>query len=142
MKFISSELRINQKNRFYYYFVADMLQITQVFNYLAVLVGTWNRGCEGHVLLVVTIRLAGWTDTGSWMTIILQTETGKCNQLSLNSAAFRKGCYKYLTQSFVSSEIPNAAFSLLFLQFFLRQPFVQKERLTSVIVLDKKNKTG
>lgn len=45
---------------------------------LAVSVGMWNRDFEGHALLLaITIQLAEWIGIVSWMTIILQIETGE-----------------------------------------------------------------
>lgn len=44
-------------------------------------VGMWNRGFEGHALLLdIIIQLAEWIDIVSWMTIILQIETGIVKQ--------------------------------------------------------------
>lgn len=49
---------------------------------LAISVEMWNRDFEGHALLQdIIIQLAEWTDIVSWMTIILQIETGKFNQI-------------------------------------------------------------
>lgn len=45
---------------------------------LAISVGMWNRDFEGHApLLDIITQLAEWIDIVSWMTIILQIETGK-----------------------------------------------------------------
>ena len=45
---------------------------------LAISVGMWNRDFEGHALLQAIItQLAEWIDIVSWMTTILQIETGK-----------------------------------------------------------------
>lgn len=61
---------------------------------LAISVGMWNRDFEGHALLRdIIIQLAEWIDIVSWMTIILQIETGKYDQILLELiiiAAFRK----------------------------------------------------
>lgn len=47
---------------------------------LAISVGMWNRAFERHALLLdIIIQLAEWIDIVSWMTIILQIETGKCD---------------------------------------------------------------
>jgi len=36
----------------------------------------WNRGFEGHALLLdIIIQLAEWIDIVSWMTVTLQIET-------------------------------------------------------------------
>ncbi|XP_074243135.1 regulating synaptic membrane exocytosis protein 2 isoform X44 [Saimiri boliviensis] len=48
----------------------------------------WNRGFEGHALLLdIITQLAEWIDIVSWMTIILQIETGLILVLGLSRQA-------------------------------------------------------
>ena len=55
-----------------------MIVVLKYLMGLAISVGMWSRGFEGHALLLdLIIQLAGWTGIGSWMTIILQIETGE-----------------------------------------------------------------
>lgn len=55
-----------------------MIMILTYLMDLAISVGMWTRDFEGHALLLaIIIPLAEWIDIVSWMTIILQTETGE-----------------------------------------------------------------